>query len=76
MSTWVILRSPAHLVEKPTGLFEIIHVSGVYFASPELHIRDLHITPICQVSLAGECSYQAEFTHSGSRCTSYLHRLK
>ena len=68
-------KSRAHLIEESTCLFEIVHISGVSFASPELHIRDLQITPIYEVSLTGDHSHQAEFTHSGSHYISYPHRL-
>ena len=68
--------SRTYLVEESTSLFEVVHISGVSFASPEFHIRDLHIAPIYKVSLTGERSHQAEFTHSDNRYTSYPHRLK
>ena len=42
-----------YLVIKSAGALEVIHVSSVGFASPELHIRDLHVTPIYQVSATG-----------------------
>lgn len=44
-----------HLVIKSASAFEVIHVSGVRLSSPELHIRNLHITPVWLISAPCEC---------------------
>jgi len=65
-----------HLIVKPAGTLEVIHVSGVRFTSPELHIRDFHVTPIYRVSVTGESHDIERATYSGSRCTLNHHRPK
>ena len=49
-----------HLVVKPAGALEVVHVSSVRFTSPESHIRDLHVTPVYQMSATGELHRQTE----------------
>ena len=49
-----------HLVVKSAGALEVVNVSSVRFASPEFHIRDLHVTPVYQVLVTGEPHRQTE----------------
>ena len=51
----MVFGSQAHLIEKSAGPLEMIHVSSIRFPPPELHIRDLHITPNYLASVICEC---------------------
>ena len=71
---WTTLGYGFYLVVKSASAFQIIHISGVRFSPPELHIRNLHITPDCLILAIDEFLKQKKIAHNDSRYTSNRHR--
>ena len=63
-----------YLVVKSASPFQIIHISGVRFSPPELHIRNLHVTPDCLILAIDEFLKQGGIAHNDSRYTSNRRR--